>query len=724
MKRYKIKSALLLCLIWCCTGCDALWNLNMDPGKPVYDGTANESMIKSQLVASYSYLLYANTFGQYYWGDIGGCDTDESYRNDVASNRDVIGAHNITPSSTQLTETWKNYWKMNECAANVLLMLKNAPELSKVVADDYRGQAMVMMAMSHFILAQYFGPIPIKNIPTYEMGLTAELKREPIKDVCQYALDNCRNAIPLLRSITTTKTTASVTKEAAEALSYRIALYMASHPDIADTEKYNDVTRWADAFITTGPCSLNESELAIDGKSVPAYARLFVRNMQSNGNWDPVSDHEGIWSVQFFCKSNTSGIYANTRYKCEDFLGSYMGLPCADDKANSKIGYSALTYRALNNLYNKYTDFNNGADYPLGDLRRDWNIPTFCYKYKVDDVKAPMMEVTEKFPYFKVILPNVGANAISCTKEATLIPIFNTTTWGNENGKVTSIYIENGGEGYRNANGESSFTYTMKAVPMPVPFTIASVDYSLGAVVGYKYSSQLITGKTGVDEKHNGHQQVQACNKDVDLFFTFTDGKIESIEKRAKNSSSPTTADFSNNGFSMVTDRGIGKWRREYEVDVPQRRERDKTSCHFPILRFADVLLMASEAHINGSQGVAQIGLEYLNMVRRRAYGVPANVANANVDFATYDMQTIMDERSRELCFEGVRRNDLIRWGAYQGANNVIDDVMNNKINPQDAKIISPIQKLRDNYKKYVLLPIPQTEMGLSSNTFYQNPGW
>ncbi len=70
------------------------------------------------------------------------------------------------------------------------------------------------------------------------------------------------------------------------------------------------------------------------------------------------------------------------------------------------------------------------------------------------------------------------------------------------------------------------------------------------------------------------------------------------------------------------------------------------------LMRYADVLLMAAEAnHKAGNDGVAA---NYLNQVRSRA----------NLGVATGDlMEAIMTERQMELCFEGVRFLDLIRWG-------------------------------------------------------------
>lgn len=64
--------------------------------------------------------------------------------------------------------------------------------------------------------------------------------------------------------------------------------------------------------------------------------------------------------------------------------------------------------------------------------------------------------------------------------------------------------------------------------------------------------------------------------------------------------------------------RYAGKWRREYETLTPKGNM--VTGQNFPILRYADVLLMIAEAE-NEVNGPAT-AYAYLNEVRRRAYGI------------------------------------------------------------------------------------------------------
>ena len=106
----------------------------------------------------------------------------------------------------------------------------------------------------------------------------------------------------------------------------------------------------------------------------------------------------------------------------------------------------------------------------------------------------------------------------------------------------------------------------------------------------------------------------------------------------------------------------LGKYRFEWMADGRKHTGTDD-GVDFPVLRYADVLLMFAEAAIGGVGGdvpANNTGLDPLaqfNKVRTRAGVAPK---------AVLDMETIMQERAFELCGEYVRKYDLMRWGCLK----------------------------------------------------------
>jgi hypothetical protein len=85
----------------------------------------------------------------------------------------------------------------------------------------------------------------------------------------------------------------------------------------------------------------------------------------------------------------------------------------------------------------------------------------------------------------------------------------------------------------------------------------------------------------------------------------------------------------------------------------------------FPMFRLSDAYLMYAEAVARGGGGTRPQALSYINALRTRAYGN----ASGNITDAQMTADFILDERGRELLWEGHRRTDLIRYGKFTGGS-------------------------------------------------------
>lgn len=130
------------------------------------------------------------------------------------------------------------------------------------------------------------------------------------------------------------------------------------------------------------------------------------------------------------------------------------------------------------------------------------------------------------------------------------------------------------------------------------------------------------------------------------------------------------------------------------------------------IMRYSEVLLLAAEANITVDPAKA---VKYFNEVRTRAQAPTVS---------SLDLKTLQNEKRIELCYEGTRWQDIVRWGiAYDCLKDKGDKypmlqldrtiTWNNTNNPEFG------------FKKgkHELLPIPAAEMRVN-NVIEQNPGW
>jgi starch-binding outer membrane protein, SusD/RagB family len=88
----------------------------------------------------------------------------------------------------------------------------------------------------------------------------------------------------------------------------------------------------------------------------------------------------------------------------------------------------------------------------------------------------------------------------------------------------------------------------------------------------------------------------------------------------------------------------------------------------FPMFRLADAYLMYAESVLRGGTGgTREQALAYVNAIRTRSGDVAAGNAPGAITDAQLTLDFILDERARELYWEGHRRVDLIRFNKFTG---------------------------------------------------------
>jgi hypothetical protein len=90
----------------------------------------------------------------------------------------------------------------------------------------------------------------------------------------------------------------------------------------------------------------------------------------------------------------------------------------------------------------------------------------------------------------------------------------------------------------------------------------------------------------------------------------------------------------------------------------------------YPMFRLADAYLMYAEAVLRGGTGGSlTTALGYVNAIRTRPGDITAGNAPGAITSSQLTLDFILDERARELYWEGHRRSDLIRFGKFTGGS-------------------------------------------------------
>ncbi len=136
-----------------------------------------------------------------------------------------------------------------------------------------------------------------------------------------------------------------------------------------------------------------------------------------------------------------------------------------------------------------------------------------------------------------------------------------------------------------------------------------------------------------------------------------------------------------------------GARMKKYPVDKNAKKDGKLMDNDIVLFRFADVLLMRAEAKFRNDGG----GQDDLDAVRYRVR-MPLRIISLDV---------LLDERLLELCWEGWRRQDLIRFGRYESLFE--GDIFDDKVDETDGHTI--------------VYPIPAKAIELNPN-IKQNPGY
>ena len=170
--------------------------------------------------------------------------------------------------------------------------------------------------------------------------------------------------------------------------------------------------------------------------------------------------------------------------------------------------------------------------------------------------------------------------------------------------------------------------------------------------------------------------------------FFFTDGQDLVVANRERWNDGYAAPKFSNRTSTGVP----GSHNTHVDTD-------------FPMFRLSDAYLMYAEAAVRSNSNRPQ-ALTYINALRDRAFGDTAH----RITDAQMTLDFILNERVRELLWEGHRRTDLVRYGRFTGGAYL-----------WALKGGVPAGRATETFRD--LYPLPANELVANPN-LRQNPGY
>ena len=125
-----------------------------------------------------------------------------------------------------------------------------------------------------------------------------------------------------------------------------------------------------------------------------------------------------------------------------------------------------------------------------------------------------------------------------------------------------------------------------------------------------------------------------------------------------------------------------------------------------PLIRLAEIYLNYAEATLRGGGGDTNTAVSLINQIRERGFGG----SSGTISSGDLTLDFILDERSRELYWEGLRRTDLIRYNRFTNSSYL-----------WPFKGNEPTGVGVDDYRN--LFPLPANVVAINSN-LTQNEGY
>lgn len=628
----------------------------------------SESKLMGALAGIYFPLEEGSMYGDFFNSSY--TISDEGFYQRSAQTTGLM-VYNFDYADTQVANLWRLCYvgieRVNQLVANINVATMDE-ERRKVIL----GEALFLRGYYYFLLASNFGDVPLKIEPTKSPSAEdVQLERTPVREVYAQILKDMETAEGLTSRISDLGFSGRVSKTVVQGILARVCLTMAGYP-LRDETKYADARAWALKVMESGEHSLNSN-----------YRQLFI-NMHN----DLYDIKDSMWEIEF--KGNGSdGRGSNGR------IGNTAGIQMqkATD-IGTKIGYSYGFVHGTERLFNLFQP---------GDLRRDWNLAPFGY----------ITNYIDRY-YYNYYTPTqiYNRDAGKFRREAYALDnkSQNTTPINYPMLRYSDVLLMFA-EAENHINGPTTLAYD--AVNQVRRRAFGTSTTTPGAKVNVLNSINLqAAGNTGYLLTLNN----------IPVTVSGGGGSGATAEATVNVSSGKVTAISvlnPGNGYTSIPTITIGNaWKAGVEYAVNTQVFHGSNLYTVTVKGTSTV---TPPTHTTGASSGTVTGAVFTYAGIRAT--ATATIAESVIDLEDLTKETfqqaIEDERSRELCFESLRRPDLIRWGKFVSTMNAVAV----EIRERGGSFSYGGLAGSNVQNKHLLLPIPAAEMTVNKKAT-QNPGW
>jgi hypothetical protein len=652
-----------------------LLSISMVSCKKFLDTVPTDSLVQSQyyntaaklneaLAGVYQPLASSGIYGDNMFDQLG-ASTDEGFYARSAQTTGVM-VYNFDYGNSDLNNFWTQLFVGVE-RANILIQNINIAPMDETARQVILGEALFLRGYYYFLLVSNFGDVPLKTVPTPSVT-AVNLPRTPAKQVYAQILADMEAAEGKVSSITTLGGGGHVSTTAVEGILARVCLTMAGAP-LNDATKYADALMWAKKVQASGIHSLN-----------PSYKQIFINLTQ-----DAYDIKESMWEVEN--KGTGADGMGNVNR-----LGNTNGIAFS---LNTNLpGYSYGFVNTTAKLFNLY---------PAGDIRRDWAIAPYSYNSATVPVSDNYFTTAQVY----------NRNAGKFRREYELSPVLskNITPINFPILRYADVLLMlaeaenqvNGGPDQTAYDAINQVRRRGFGLNPNTPVVSVSVVSALTLVA--TGNTGYLTTVPNVPITFTGGGGTGATG----VATVASTGKITSIAI-LNPGNDYTTAPTVNIGTAWAAGITYNTGTQVYNGN------------NLYTVTTAGTSTVTGPTQTSGASSAATTGAVF-TYAGLRATGTAA-VATTAVDLTGLSQSTfqqaIEDERARELCYESLRKPDLIRWGIWVSTmNNLAADMKANA-----GATFSYGSLAGSNItSRNLLFPIPASEVTVNSAST-QNPGW